>query len=487
MIPGHLEPILNRWLSPLGRDLPDCCVVGGAVRDSLLGRPPRDVDIVCAEAAALAGRAAAGQTPPAALVDLSRKRHTPCFRLINRKRPDDFIDILEINGPNLEADLRQRDFSINAMARPVHAGGRPGPLIDPLKGNDDLRARLIRYVSPQALRHDPLRVLRGVRLAAELEFTIEPETLRSMKKNAVNLSRTACERIQGELLTILANRAGARYIRLLDEIGALEVIIPEIIPMKGCRQNDWHHLDVWNHCLETLRHCEALLNRPEELFGRTAPAVMASLPPAHGLPLLKLAALLHDIAKPVTRQFRPDKNKTIFHGHARAGRDMIAVVADRLRLSAADKNFLTRLVGHHMRPLALSRPEALEKTTIKWFRAVDTDGLAVIMLAAADMAAKAGRKTNPADGDRLRRWAARTAADYLHSLKKTLAAESLVSGHDLAAMGMKPGPEMGRVLAALRDRQDQGRLVTREEALDLAEKILREKSAGDNSGDKATT
>ncbi|MFP4444660.1 MAG: HD domain-containing protein [Desulfosudaceae bacterium] len=472
MTSDRMETILYRWLAPLGRDLPVIYAVGGAVRDHLLGRLPRDVDIVCADAAGLARRTAAAQDPPAALVDLSRQRYTPCFRVIHRDRRDDCIDILNMNGPAIEDDLRQRDFTINAMARRVGPGGQMGDLIDPLNGREDLRSGHIRTVSPRSLPDDPLRLLRGVRLAAELELAIPPDTRRAMTENAARLSQSAGERIQAELLAIFRNPASSPLIRLLDDVGALSVIFPEIPAMKNCSQNAYHHLDVWGHCLETLARLEELLNRPETLFGQNASAVMGFLNNGQRLALLKLAALLHDLAKPATRRFLPDKQRTTFYGHARAGRAMVALAADRLRLSQNEKAFLTTLVGQHMRPLALARPETRPSTIIKWFGTNGDVCLAIIMLAAADLAAKAGEKISPAYRDRFRRWAERTAADYRNSLKHTLAAASLVSGHDLLALGMPPGPALGKLLATLRKEQDQGRLTSRAEALVRAEELL---------------
>ena len=484
MTSDRMETILNRWLASLGRDLPAIYAVGGAVRDQLLGRLPRDVDIVCPDAAGLARRVAAAQTPPAALVDLSRQRYTPCFRLIRRDRQDDFIDILDMNGPAIEDDLRQRDFTINAMAQRIGPGGQMGDLIDPLNGREDLRSGRIRTVSPRSLPDDPLRLLRGVRLAAELGLVIPPETRRAMAENAARLSQSAGERIQSELLAIFRNPAGSPHIRLLDDIGALAVIFPESAAMKNCAQNAYHHLDVWGHCLETVERLEELLCRPEMLFGQNASAVMELLGTGQRRALLKLAALLHDIAKPVTRRFLPDKQRVTFYGHARAGREMMAVVADRLRLSQNEKSFLTTLVGQHMRPLALARPETRPSTMIKWFGTNGDVCLAIIMLAAADLAAKAGEKISPADRDRFRRWAERTAADYLNSLKGTLAAENLVSGHDLLAMGMPAGPGLGKMLSVLRKEQDQGHLTTRAEALNWAARLLARDTSPQQKSDK---
>ncbi len=481
MTDNTLETVLTKWLAPAGSFLPEVFAVGGAVRDRLLDRPVRDIDIACRQAADIARRLAVSHHPPATVVSFLKKKNVPCFRLTPPRRPDDFIDIVEMRGDTIEEDLGRRDFTINALAVPVQSGGktgiRLGPLIDPLNGQKDIAEGLIRVCSEQSFPEDPLRILRAARLGAKLDFAVAPGTKELMRRHAWRLASVASERVRDELLALLHCPESLPFVRLLDDTGALTAVFPEIPPMKGCEQNAWHHLDVWGHCLETLRGCEQILKAPAAVFGPAAPAVTGLLKKNDQTALLKLAALLHDAGKPAAKQFLPEKNRAVFHGHARLGRDMAAACADRLRLSAGYKKFLMRLVAHHMRPLAYFRPEVSEKALINWFRKVGDDGPLILLLAAADTAAKAGRKTDPADRRRFEQWVQRVAGDYFSGIKQTLEQKNLVNGHDLQALGMPPGPALGKTLAAIRKRQDQGLLSTRHQALELAEQLVNEQNS----------
>jgi len=263
---------LRRWLAPLGSDLPPLFLVGGAVRDLLFGRPCKDLDLICTRPEALARRL--GRIHQAAVVPFLKKVDASCHRVVSRADPDDFLDLSPIAGGSVEADLSRRDFTINAMALPVLSGGGLGPVVDPLGGRRDLASRIIRACGPNAFRNDPVRILRAARIAAQLGFAVEPATLDLARRGAAALATVAVERCVKELFDLLAQPASAPYIRSLDELGALEAVLPEIRPLKGCGQNAFHHLDVWGHCLAALDHLEAMLADPAPHLGAAAGAVL---------------------------------------------------------------------------------------------------------------------------------------------------------------------------------------------------------------------
>lgn len=471
MTAHELPALLSRWLAPLGAGIPEMFVVGGALRDHLMGRLPRDVDVVCPAAEDAARRIAAVCSSGSTVVRLEKKPHAPCFRVVARNNPADFIDVVPLREGGINADLAARDFTVNAMAAVVLPGGRMGDIIDPLDGRADMTNGLIRACSPAAFVSDPVRVLRAARFSATLGFAVTPDTLLLMRESAGLPARCAFERITVELFELLALPDALPHIRLLDDIGTLEALFPEIAAMKGCGQNGFHHLDVWGHCLETLNHCERFLRRPDVLFTGTVKTFCRSVAMKNRIALIKLAALLHDAGKPGCRAFDTEKGRHVFYGHDREGEKIAEAAARRMKLSGADTAFFMRLVAGHMRPMELSRPRVKPATIIRWFESAGDDGLALLLLAAADVCAKSGRQSDPEKKERFLAWVENTADDYCNRIKRVLRQPDLLSGADLQELGMPPGPAMGRVLRAVREHQNDGRITDRAAAMALARQL----------------
>ena len=461
---------LQKWLGSLGNDLPALYLVGGAVRDLLLQRPVKDLDLMCDHPKAFAGKLAGIQN--AALVPFLKKADTPCFRVVNRSDPEDFLDLVPIHGGSVTADLKRRDFTINAMALRVNPGGRLGNLIDPLNGHPDLRQGIIRVAGRHAFTDDPLRILRAVRFAVQLGFIISEQTLDMMRSGAQLLNTVAAERIWAELLMIFDNPRSTPFIRLMDDIGVLETIFPEINAMKVCRQNAFHHLDVWQHSLKVMENCEAILQRLPAEFGETAGAVLRNLKTDHRGVLLKLAALLHDAGKPVMKKVDTASGNITFHGHDDRGAQMAGEIAERLKMPNCDRELVQTLVANHMHALFLSRPAVKSTTILRWFRKLNADMIPLIILSMADCEAALGPESSRSDRERHIRWAREAIRSYHETVKPKLEEKPLITGYDLMALGMQPGPEMGRLLKEVRTAQDEGRLTDRRAALRLAKKQM---------------
>jgi len=463
---------LRRWLAPLGTELPPLYLVGGAVRDLLLRRAPKDIDLMCSDPEAFAQRLGASHN--AAVVPFTGKADAPCFRVLGRGNPNDFLDIVGIQGGSVEADLARRDFTCNAMAMRVAADGSPGGLIDLFGGRRDLDRRWVRATGPEVFVSDPLRIIRAVRFSAQLGFAIDPDAVDLMKSAAAGLAATAGERVARELFLVLEQPAGTPHIRVLDEVGALEALFPEIGPMRGCVQNEHHHLDVWGHAVATLGICEGILDAAEERLGPSAVQVKQDLGRHNRLALLKLAALFHDSGKPAARSIEPAGGRVVFHGHEKAGAAVAEGVADRLKLSARDRAYFENLVGNHMHAIDLSQPQVKLKTLLRWFRRLGGDMVPLIVLSMADTQATLGPASSSAERERHTRWARETIALYHSTLRERLASKPLIDGRDLLAMGVPPGPVLGRVLQAVREAQDEKSITTREEALGLAKGVFAE-------------
>ncbi|TAN38544.1 MAG: HD domain-containing protein [Nitrospirae bacterium] len=460
--------LLKNWLHAGPEQVPELYLVGGTVRDLVMGRVPKDMDLVCRGAERFAAGLAAGKK--AALVVLEKKPHQPCYRVIDR---DDgtYLDITEMRGSSIHDDLMQRDFTINAIAMGVDQDGGIGEAIDPARGAADIKDRVVRMVAEEAFAADPLRILRAVRFAALYGYEIEPGTLTEMKLRAPMLGDVSAERIMGELLQILATPESSRFVLQMDDLGILEIIFPEIVPMKTCRQNGYHHLDVWRHSLLVLQQAENIIKDLPDYFGDRTGDVSENLASADRLPLLKLAALLHDLGKPATRNTDSANGRISFYGHDEKGAVMLEAVARKMKMSLRDTGLLRLLVAEHLYILTLASGRAKPLTQMKWFRRVKDDAIPAIILGMADVMSIRGPDST--EEYRLNHidWSKRSVRRYFEEIRAGLEKAPLVTGSDLIGMGMSAGPDIGRVLDQLMDAQDDGEVTTRQEALELAKRL----------------
>lgn len=463
----YITKNLKDWLGPLRGEWPPLYMVGGAVRDHFLSRTPKDIDLMCQSPEELARRIAAVRN--AAVVPFQKKADEPCFRVADRKHPGSFIDIALMRGDTVFEDLSRRDFTINAAAIRVKQGGELGEVIDPLNGTSDMKQGVIRMTCPEAFLSDPLRILRAVRFAASLGFTIDKPTLAAMETHVRQIEKTASERVLVELLEVFRAEQSAGFVRMMDDLGLLNIIFPEIIPLKECTQNTYHHLNVWDHSMLVLNNCEHTLNHLQDIFGTVAAQVSENLTPHNRVPLLKLTALLHDVGKPKTWAVKEDSGRITFYGHDKEGAEMVSEIAERLRMSNRDHDFIHTLVAEHLHILNLFFNKAKPSTRMRWFRKLTDDCIPIIILGMADIGSTLGPASSQERIDAYHGWSVKTVEAYYGKIKKQLERRDLINGKDLIDRGMAPGPEMGRVLREVREAQDTGQIRNREEALALAE------------------
>jgi poly(A) polymerase/tRNA nucleotidyltransferase (CCA-adding enzyme) len=437
-------------------------LVGGAVRDALLGRTSFDLDLALpAGALALAERLAVRLDATAVVLDAERG----AARVV---RPGLQVDLNEFRASTLAGDLAARDFTVNALAVQLDAllaRGR-APIVDPTGGLADLRARRLRPAGPRALAEDPLRTLRAVRLEATLGFRLTPAAARAVRAAAPALAGVAAERVLDELVALLRLPGTGRALRRADALGLLAVILPEIGPMRAAAQPAPHRFGVLEHSLRAVEACDRLLPRLDALapFGEDLRAHLAE-----GLgggvdraAVLKLAALLHDVAKPETRQVVAGRVR--FFEHDLVGAARARVIAGRLRLPDRAAAVLERLVRHHLRPMHLAQAgEVTHRARYRFYRDLGADTRDLLLLALVDAAAVTGASP-------LTVWrGASLIRDLLGGWPEAesgAAAPPLLRGHDvMARYGLPPGPVVGDLLARAREAQDLGLVRTHEEAL----------------------
>ncbi len=464
----NIEKQLEKWLAPMGK-LPELYLVGGAVRDLVLGRACQDIDLICDDAKTFARKVA--DKNGAAFVPFEKKEGEPCFRVVDR-RDASFLDFANIRGESLSDDLALRDFTINAMAARIETGGKIGGITDPMGGMGDLKRETIKNCGPKAFANDPLRIMRAYRFAALLGYEIDDGCIVDIRAHADRLPSVSPERILAELFKIFSVEKSASRIRMMDDHGILERVLPEIRPMKGCEQNGYHHLDVWEHSLLVLEKAEDALARLEHYFGPAWPKALEKLETDNNVPLLKMAAILHDVGKPSCKKFDEKRGRATFHGHEAAGAKIAAEAALRLRMPKKDGQLLADLVGEHLHVLSLTRPEVKPSTKMRWFKRFKDDCIPVILLAMADAQSKRGPLSDKAETlTKLERLKA-MAIDYYDRIKAKNEQPSLIDGNDILQMGVSRGPVVGRTLKTVEDALEDGEISGREEALRMARRLI---------------
>ena len=450
-------------------------VVGGFLRDLALGLTPPDVDFALRGARDFAARFARAARGSFVLLhdDEHEGRHLVQARVVVRgtRGGPKAYDFGELSAEGIEADLAARDFTINALALPLPEAGdaEPPDLLDPFHGLRDLAAGVVGLISPDAIARDPLRILRAFRFAATLGFEIDGETLAWLAADADKVGAPAPERIRTELLTLMSAPRSLTAVQTMNAAGVLTALFPELEAGRGVGQSGFHDLDVFEHSIATYAAAEEVLSDLPAWLGEWAPEAEAYLAQPDRVALLKLAALLHDIAKPATRSEQPD-GTIHFYDHDRVGATMCSAIARRLRLSRRQTATLSTLVRHHMRMLHLARAAEGSGLTPRAARRLrrhcSPHGVGLILLGFADALATRGPDV-PADApDQLRRIASRLLRLWHQDDRRAGASARLLTGHDIMAeFGVAEGPHLGRALALVAEAQLEGVVSTREEAL----------------------
>jgi len=455
-----------------------CYLVGGYVRDLLLSRPAKDVDVVVQSGAIPLARRLANATGGAFYV---LDDETEAARIVYPLRSvGSVVDVASMRGPDLLADLKARDFTINAMAIDIEDAFRPdATIIDPCDGQSDLRARTLRATSGQVFQRDPVRMLRALRFAATLGYRVEPQTTDWIRRDAPRIVDTSAERIRDELVPIVGGRGAAQNLRHMEQLGLLQHVLPEVAALRGCVQSEPHIHDVYEHTLAAVAEAERLGAWPQPQLGPDEQAYLAPFARAlaahfgqvvseHGsrATYLKWAAILHDVAKPETSTL--DEDRWIrTPGHPDLGAEMAGKILRRLRFSAREVRLVRTVVAHHMRPGQLIKSAPVTgREVYRYFRDTDDAGIDVLMLALADQRATRG---DTLQVDHWREYLELTRHMLEHYFRKpqeAVAPPTLITGSEvMSVLGIGPGPRVGQALEEVREAQAEGQVRTSQEAL----------------------
>ncbi|MDD4953453.1 MAG: HD domain-containing protein [Candidatus Omnitrophica bacterium] len=447
-------------------------IVGGILRDILLGREKEnpDIDFCIKKGAINFGRQLAREIK-AGFVVLD-KEHGAC-RLVRKAKDKIYtLDFTDFRGKDLEDDLRHRDFTINALALEWPRG----TLIDPCSGAADLARKIIRVPDKGAFIEDPLRILRAFSFSSLLGFKIQKETLHLARQAKKLLSKVSCERIRDELFKLLDSRNSYEYFQALDKLGILKIILPEIELMRGVAQGPYHNLGVWEHSLEALRQFEAVVEefKKNSFIHAHLEEEISCLRPRRSL--IKLAMLLHDVGKPGT--MRREGKKLTFHGHEHLSWDIGVEIARRLKLSNDELDALRKMIVNHLRPGYLADQGILTpRAKFRYFRDTGIEAPSVLLISLADQRATRGRLTTKESRARHEKTVSVLLREYFKQRGQKKVTR-LLNGDDLIKIfKLQPSPLIGRILSEIEELQAIGRIKNKDGALKISAGLIKKTKA----------
>jgi tRNA nucleotidyltransferase/poly(A) polymerase len=441
-------------------------IVGGSIRDLLCGRTPIDYDLAVTNVPDRFARSLASRTA-GHVVEFGKHGHT-ILRVITG---NDYFDIMPLNGESIEDDLHRRDFTINALALEVSSGN----LIDPTGGRQDLAAKKVRMVDRDVFRNDPVRLLRAYRMAATFDFTIDKDTEAAISQDADLIRKSAAERIREELFKILNSAGSHAQLALMAHSGLLFSVFPELSQLKNCRQGDKQSVNLFEQTLDAYGHLEKLLYSRDQKLPEPGNRLLEDMHSARAI-LLKWAVLLQHIGQPSART--DTAGETLhFGGHAAHSAAVALEICQRLRFSRRQSDTIEFIIRHHLEPFFLfnaRRDKAPDDRAFIRFFMRCGDHTPDILLHALSGFMGRWDQEDPSIPS-FSEFVTAGIDCYYSILRPRASTPPPLNGNDLIKeFGLKPSAAFKQILKALEEEHLARKNLTREQALELVEKMLNE-------------
>lgn len=481
---------MNKLAQVLCETVPQAYYVGGIVRSSLLKRESTDIDLALPPQDVKPAALALAKRLKAAVFEMDAEYGV--WRLVTHQDKIQ-IDLTAFQGKDLKADLLRRDFAFNALAYPVSAvpqvvirkqkTGNAKILLKRLKrkaiidycgGLADVKQKVIRTTGPRVFQEDPLRMLRAFRSAAELKFSIAPATLKQIQKDASLISQPAGERVHEELARLFNTPRAAANLYAMDRCGLLTALFPELEPQRTCAEVYYGQGGVLKHTLLVFERMEYLLENLDKAFPKYWRKLAAAQTQK---PLYKMAALLHDVAKPATAKMKGGRLR--FFYHEQKGAKMARQILERLHYSRPDMRLICAMIGEHLRPSNLASNDVItDRGAYHFFRDLGEAAVPLLLLCWSDYTSYISvaqlkrilpRSTEPmmsleqakkkeAVGKTLRHMQVLSLLfkKYFEQPKK-ICPSRLITGRDVMdALSLPPSPKIGEILEAVAVAQVEG-------------------------------
>ena len=439
-------------------------IVGGFVRDCLLGKQSSDVDIVVAKGCGHAYATKLAQYLEGFFVELDNVNNI--YRVVFPDKTH-YVDIADCTGESIQDDLKRRDFTINALAFDLFNS----EIIDVVSGMQDLKNGIIREISEFNIIDDPIRILRAFRFKSQLGFEFSDDLKTILNKHAFKLDSTAKERVNVELIKLFGGEHAVETIIELDELGVLEKLIPEVVEIKKIPPNSHHHLDLFNHSLETVNQVQLFYQNScddvkqhleDECFGGQK-----------RICYLKFASFLHDVGKPATWQIEPETGRHRFIMHDSIGADVVVSTLKNLKFSKKQISYIQKIIKNHIYPAGVvTSDEVTEKARLRFFRKMEDEVNDLIAIAYADRMSALGPDITKDMLEKNINGLNVLLKQYLQEKSKLAPLPKLLDGKEIMELlGISASPELGKVIAKLKEAQITSEVNTKEEAIEFIKNI----------------
>ncbi len=431
-------------------------LVGGAVRDFAMGNETCDRDLLVCNCNAREFSLKLAQRFNATFVPLDEVNKI--YRVVFKDKIN-YIDITNPTGSSLNTDIYRRDLTINAVAINL----KSGEIVDPTGGLDDIKNKIINFISEQNFIDDPLRLLRVFRFQAVLGFDLVPELPNIVKKHKGLIHKSAGERVLCEIMKLFGGEFAHQALLTMNETGLLDEIFPVIADVKKVPQNSHHHLDLFHHSVETVRQINLIFqNAPIDIKEHLLRIDFGGAPRiAH----LKLAGFLHDIGKFSTWTIENGRHRFIKHDDV--GSKMALKILKDMNFSNKQIDYITLMIKNHIYPShVMCSPDVSEKTLMRYVRRMELNSIDNIVLAMADRLSARGPEITDEIVENNISSLKKLAEFYMDVRDKLKPLPKLLNGNQvMSILGLKPSPVLGEIMDALHDAQLDGSVISEADAI----------------------